>query len=265
MHQKEIIWEAVLFGTILLLALGGVLISFVFLYQRKRYRHRQEIENVQATFNREMLNSKAEIQEQTLQHIASEIHDNLNPTLSVINLNLARAIPVAGEPAKEIIIDSKVLVKQLMAEMRALSGNLNVGQISRIGFIKSLEQYVNRLKKTGFYMITFINPDEPVPLAPNRAIILLRICQEALNNIIKHANAKNISITLSKAGNQFSVVITDDGTGFIPGDVNRDPQKEDSTGLYNMRNRAQAIDADFSIKSSIGDGTHVIISLNLLN
>ncbi|WP_315823892.1 hypothetical protein [Paraflavitalea speifideaquila] len=83
------------------IGIGGVIISFVFLHQRKKYRHKQEVMQIQETFTQEMLHSKAEIQEQTLQHIATELHDNFTPTLSVININLASVAPLTEDPVRE--------------------------------------------------------------------------------------------------------------------------------------------------------------------
>lgn len=257
------IWEAVIFGTVLFIALGSVIISFIFLYQRKKYRHRQEMTQIQETFTREMLHSRTEIQEQTLQHIATEIHDNFSPTLSVINLNLASVIPSVKEPVKETITDTKALVKQLMAEMKALSISLNTDHVSRIGFARSLEQYIDRLRKTGFYIIEFTRTGDEYRLPANKEIILLRMCQETLNNIIKHAEARNISIKISYGEQLFRIEISDDGKGFDPETIHRDYQKQDSTGLRNLKNRAVAIEAGLVINSRPGEGTTIIILLSV--
>jgi signal transduction histidine kinase len=150
-----------------------------------------------------------------------------------------------------------------MAEMRALSNSLNTDQISRIGFTRALEQYIDRLRKTGFYTINFINNDDEFRLQANKEIILLRMCQEVLNNIVKHADAKNITIRVLHHGRMYSVEITDDGNGFDPEMIITNPQKQDSTGLRNLRNRALIIDADLSVNSTPGTGTTIIISVQL--
>lgn len=225
--------------------------------------HQQEVVKMQETFTKEMLHSKNEIQEQTLQHIATEIHDNFNPTLSVINLNLAEVIPTIPEPAKETMADTKILVKQLMAEMRALSSSLNTDHVSRIGFTRSLEKYVAHLRKAGVYTITFNKTGDEYRLPANKEIILLRMCQEILNNIIKHANAKNINIQVTYSPRLYRIEIQDDGGGFDPLTVNADPDKQDSSGLRNLRNRALVIDADLAINSRPGEGTVITIDLPL--
>jgi signal transduction histidine kinase len=264
MYEEKIIWSAVIFGTVLLIALGSVIISFLFLYQKKKYRHRQEVVQMQENFNREMIQSKSEIQEQTLQHIATEVHDNFIPTLSVINLDLAGVLPSLAEPEKTVIFDSKALVKPLMTEMKSLSNKLNTDQVSRKGFANMLDEYLARLRKTGYCGINFTKEGDPYRLPPNKEIILFRMCQEALNNIIKHASAKNIDVRIIYKANVFIVWIKDDGVGFDTESNVGVSRKADSTGLYNMNNRSLAIDAELVIESQPGEGTSITISLPII-
>ncbi len=261
LQEKEIIWVVVIFGTCLLFALGIVIISFIFLYQKKKYRHQQEVLQLQENFTQEILHSKAEIQEQTLQYVATEIHDNFSPTLSVININLASVLPEVVDPVKEAITDTKILVKQLMAEMKALSGSLNTDQITRTGFAKSLEEYINHLRKANLYAIEFSIAGDRFRLPANKELILFRMCQEVLNNIVKHAEAKSIEILLSYGVSHFNVTIKDDGIGFDPVTIENDPHKQSSTGLRNLRNRALAIAATLTVYSHSGKGTNIRINL----
>lgn len=261
MSPETIISQAVIFGTILLVALGCVIISFVFFYQKKRYLHRRELMQMQETFTKEILHSKNEIQEQTLQHIAAEIHDNFNPTLSVINLSLAKAIPAIDEPVKGDVIDAKTLVKQLMAEMRALSSSLSNNHISRMGFVNAFERFVEHLRKAKIYNINFNKVGHEYRLPSDKEIILLRMCQEILNNIVKHARAKNIDILITYTAALFRIEVKDDGKGFDVVAVTEHPDKQDSNGLKNLRNRAAIINADLTINSQPNIGTTIIIEL----
>lgn len=261
MSQETVIWQAVIFGTILLVSLGLVIISFVFIYQRRRYRHRQEVIELQETFTKEMLHSKNEIQEQTLRHIAAEIHDNFNPTLSVINLNLADVVKTVDDPVKTTVSDTKGLVKQLMADMRALSNSLNSDHVSRIGFTRAFEKFVHHLKKANIFEITFKKTGDEYRLATDKEIILLRMCQEILNNIVKHADATAIDINITYSILSFKVEIKDNGKGFNVAAVSVDPDNQDSNGLRNLRNRAEVINADLIINSQPGAGTTITIDL----
>jgi signal transduction histidine kinase len=261
MGEEKMIWQAIIFGSALLVALGGVIVSFILLYQRKKYLHRQEVLQLQENFTKEMLHSKNEIQEQTLQHIASEIHDNFSPTLSVININLATVIPAVEEPIKGTVIDTKMLVKQLMAELRGLSASLNADYILKIGFVQALEKYVEHLRKTGLYTITFNKTGTEYRLDSKKEVILLRMCQEILNNIVKHANARNIYIDIAFNPQSYKVTIKDDGGGFDPSTIGSNPQKQDSSGLNNLRRRSVAIDATLSVSSQPAQGTTIVIEI----
>lgn len=255
------IWSLVIYGSILLLGMGVVLISFVLLYQRKRYRHQQEVTQLQETFAQEMLHSRAEIQEQTLQYVAAEIHDNFNPTLSVINLNLAGVIPVVEEPIKDTIVDTKVMVKQLMGEMRTLSKNLSTNEISRIGFVAVLEKYLNYLGKSGAYQVVFEKKGDIPRLSADKELILFRMCQETLNNIVKHAHAKNIYVGVDGTNHTYVVQINDDGRGFDMLAMEHDLDKQEGSGLRNLRNRAAIIAAELTITSSPNKGTKITIHI----
>jgi signal transduction histidine kinase len=261
-NEETMIWPLAIFGTILLLGMGFILISFVFLYQKKRFRHQQEIAQLQETFAQEMLHSKAEIQEQTLQYVAAEIHDNFNPTLSVINLNLASVIPAVQEPVKETIVDTKLMVKQLMGEMRTMSRNLSTNEISQVGFAIVLEKYLEYLRKSGVYKVVFKKVGDIPRLSADRELILFRMCQEALNNIVKHADAKNIYVSINYTSNVYTVQINDDGKGFDTAAEGHGRDKQEGSGLRNLRNRAAIIAASVDIQSAPGWGTTITISLN---
>jgi signal transduction histidine kinase len=261
MPDEKIIIPLATFGTILLLGFFVVLVSFVFLYQRKKYRHIQEVTQLQESFASEMLHSKAEIQEQTLQYVAAEIHDNFNPTLSVINLNLAGVIPMVEEPAKETIVDTKLMVKQLMGEMRTLSKNLSTNEIGRIGFVATLEKYLQHLGKSGAYQVQFEKKGDIPRLSADKELILFRMCQEALNNIVKHAGAKNIYVRVAYLANAYTVQIKDDGKGFDLAAIEQNPDKQEGSGLRNLRNRAAIIGAELEIQSEPNKGTTITIHL----
>jgi signal transduction histidine kinase len=263
MPEKEsLIWIVVIFGTALLTALGAVIISFVFLHQRKKYRHRQEVNQLQENFAQEMLHSKAEIQEQTLQYVAAEIHDNFNPNLSVINLNLASVLPIAAEPVKTTIADTKDLVKQLMLEMRTLSKSLNSNQINRVGFAPMLEEFLERIRKSEAYRVVFEKKGDMARLPSDKEIILFRMCQEALNNIVKHADAKHIFVTIHGSAETYTIEIRDDGKGFEPPPTGQENEKKgDGSGLRNLFNRAKLIAAELKILSQPGSGTAIMIAI----
>lgn len=251
----------IVISTLIVLSLSIAIVCFLFFYQRKRFRHQQEILEMREAFSQALLQSKLAIQEQTLDHISKELHANFSHLVSLININLSEILPQTPAPQREHILETKLLAKQLMSELKALSASLNTDHIMHIGFEKALENEINRLAKTGHYDVPITKTGEAYRLPAEHEIILFRLCQEVLNNVIKYAKASKVNTTLSFQPDQFILTIADNGTGFnVEEALNRSGEKQ-STGLLNIQKRASLINANFSISSIEGEGTSVTIHI----
>lgn len=258
---SQILTLTIITSTCLLLAFGFIIARYIFLYQRKRYRHQQEVIELQKDFTQTLLQSKIEIQEQTLNHISKELHANFSQLVSLININLSEILPHCSEGMKENIVETKALAKQLLGDLKSLSVNLNTEHIMKIGIAKALENELARFSKTKRYKTLFTKTGNEYRLSPEREIILFRLCQEALNNTLKYAKAKAVSITLDFEDSVLTLEIADDGMGFDLDMVIEQSGERESTGIMNMQKRAKQIDGSLDIKSSIGEGTKVKIVL----
>lgn len=259
--QSEVIYLTIIISTLLLLLFGGLLVYYFFLQQRRRYQHLQEVTEIREAFNQTLLQSKLEIQEQTLDHIAKELHANFSHLVSLININLAAILAETHGKVKENIQETKVLTKQLMADLKALSVSLNSDYLMKTGFLKALTNEADRLTKTGRYKVTFSKTGQDFRIKPEKEIILFRLCQEALNNIIKHSEANNITISLEYSSLFLKIEIKDDGKGFDADSGKSAELTTTSTGLLNMYNRARLINAEFTINSVPGKGTSIFVSI----
>jgi signal transduction histidine kinase len=258
---SEITLLTILISTLLLLLFGGIIIYYLFLYQKKRYRHSREISELREAFNQTLLQSKLEIQEETLDHISKELHANFSHLVSLININLSAILPNSNDEMKESIVETKSLAKQLLSELKALSAGLNTDHIMHIGFVSALENELGRLNKTKKFRVTFTRTGDGFYLRPEHQIILFRLCQEVLNNIVKYSHAESVTAILLQTEQSFSLEITDDGQGFDVAEAQKAAAKKESTGLLNMQKRARLIDAAIKIESAIGSGTKVRITI----
>src|SRR5690606_31568911 len=155
--------------------------------------------------------------------------------------------------------DTKELVRQLILDLKTLSVSLNSDRVIRLGIVRGIEAEVERLNRTGKFVATF-RAEGPVPkLDDNATTILFRMVQEIINNIVKHSQARRISIAFHASEKMLTLACTDDGVGF---DVQEKIQQGGS-GLLNLRNRARLIRAQLSIKSSHHSGTSVVIQIPL--
>ncbi|MVT11045.1 hypothetical protein GO493_22445 [Chitinophaga sp. ysch24] len=251
----------IIISTATVLGLSFAIIYFLFIYQRKRFRHQQELMELRETFNQTLLQSKLAIQEQTLDHISKELHANFSHLVSLININLSEILPQISANQRENIIETKSLAKQLMSELKALSANLNTDHIIHIGFIKALDNELSRLSKTRKYETVVTRAGEEYRMLPEHEIILFRLCQEVLNNVVKYSKASRISTLLSFLPDRFSLTIADNGSGFNVQEALQQSGDKQSTGLLNMRKRAALINAEFNIVSTFGEGTVVTIDI----
>lgn len=251
----------IIVSTATLLSLCVAIIYFLFLYQRKRFRHQHELMEIREAYNQALFQSKLAIQEQTLDHISKELHANFSHLVSLININLSEILPGIPDSQRDNVIETKSLAKQLMSDLKALSANLNTDHIMHIGFVKALENELKRLEKTRKFEITFTQTGDVYRLSAEHEIILFRLCQEVLNNVVKYSRATAITTSLSFLPDHLLLCITDNGIGFdVEHALNRSGEKQ-STGLLNIQKRATLINANFSISSHTGRGTQVMINI----
>lgn len=255
-EKSEIIF-IVIVGTIILLTLALLIISLFIYYKKKQVINHLEKQQLQSQFSQTLLQSQIEIQEQTRRHISRELHDNLGQIASIIKINLNTITIEQPEKAIQKIEDSKELTRQLIADIKALSVSLNSDRIAKAGLITAIATEVERINKTEQFNAVFINNATNSPVDNDKAIILFRMVQEVLNNMVKHSQAKEITVTANSNENLFILALYDNGTGFsIEEKVNSGGQ-----GLQNLQNRAALIHATFNIQSSPGAGTQVTIEV----
>lgn len=246
-------------GIIITLTFGAFIILFLRVNQKRNFKYLKEKEDIRNAFSQTLIQSQLEIKEQTLQHLAYELHDNLGQVASLIKINLNTLQLEDKVKATQKIDDTKELVRQLITDLKSLSVSLNSDRVSQLGILKSLENEVERLNKIGQFDTTFLHEGNIPALDSNTTIILYRMVQEIINNIVKHSGAKRISIRLQSVGNLFTLVCSDDGVGF---DL-QEKVKSVGSGLMNLQNRAKLINAQLTIQSSPNNGTTISIELPL--
>jgi signal transduction histidine kinase len=256
-HNIELI--AIGFGTLLILFLIGFIISILFIYQRRKYRHVKELEAIKLNHDRESFKSQLEIQEETFQYISQEIHDNVGQFLSLAKLHLNTFNFDNKEIAIEKISSSSELLTTALDDLRDLSRSLSSEMIRNGGFDKAIEQQILQMQKTGKFHVIFDVKGDYHFLDEQKEIILFRILQEALNNIVRHSSASEVIIFLYYVGDSVKMLIQDNGKGFDLSFIERS-RKKIVGGINNMKKRATLINADFEIESHPGSGTKIIVT-----
>jgi signal transduction histidine kinase len=209
----------------------------------------------------EFLKAQMEIKEQTLQHIGRELHDNLGHIASIIKINLHTLTKDLDNAAKALdkIEATKDLTRQLIGDLKSLSVSLGADRIAQSGLAKALETEVDRLNKTGQFTATITQEGNLPAIEKGKVVILFRMAQEILNNMVKHSGARHITVRLNASENSFILAFSDDGVGF---DIDK-KKNSGGAGLLNLQHRAKLINAQLTMQSSPGNGSRVIIELPL--
>jgi two-component system, NarL family, sensor kinase len=245
----------VILGTLIVMSLGVVLITFILEFNRRQARYYKEKELMNAQFQQALLNSQLEIQEETFKKISEEIHDNIGQVLTLVKLNLNSFD--CGEQARleENVATSSGLLSKAIQDLRDLSKSLNPDTIASLGILDAISQQMELLEKSGAIHAELIVENPVHHINPQVELILFRIVQESLNNIIKHAKATTILVNANCTNDLLTLQIKDDGVGF------NTSSKSSGNGLQNMENRCKIIGAKFSMSSALNSGTSIIIEL----
>lgn len=242
----------VLFGSIFVLLLMIALFMLFRINLKRKNKLLLEKEMMAVQFENTLLESELEIKEETFTYIGRELHDNIGQVLSLISINLS-TLNAPAEEAKLRMVDD--MLNKAMLDLRNLSHSLDADHIRKMGWLEAVEKLLQQLQGTGKYTTDVRLADNLPTLDDKRSIILFRMIQEAINNIIKHAAAKRVTFDAKQAGEQLVITISDDGKGFDK------PAVAGGAGLSNLQSRARAIKGTLAIESEPGKGTTVTISV----
>ena len=240
----------------------AVMITFIiiilFFVQKKQRGFTHELIIVKANYEKELLKAQQEIQEQTLKEISREIHDNVLQMLSLARLGLGTWNLDTKEDERNSVTEISDILESAQDDLRHLSRMMNSEVICNGGLIRSVETQVGYIKRGGNYRIHLKVEGEPISKNDKKDIILFRMIQEALNNIIRHAAASEISLLLHNDGQFLKIQISDNGRGLELNELYSGLKT--MNGIHNMEQRAKLIDAKFLIESHPGKGTQISIT-----
>ncbi|HWD87102.1 MAG TPA: ATP-binding protein [Mucilaginibacter sp.] len=248
-----VVLAALLFAVVI-----GFIVYFVILYRNRQLKNKQEQEEREAAYRQELLQTQVEIQEQTLENVSKEIHDNITQVLSFVKLSLGSVGNSLDDVKKAKITESRELVAQTITDLRDLSKSLSFEHIAQIGLKKTIEKEVDRINKSGLVEVSLLTEGQSFSLGEQRELVLFRILQEGINNALKYAGAKHFKISLQYQPDLFNLTLEDDGSGFSMDLLNN----QSGSGLRNMQNRAVLIGGEATIKSDPGAGCRISVTLN---
>jgi len=199
-------------------------------------------------------------QEEERLHLSRELHDESGQLLAALTVQLGLLERDANDPAAIHVraAELKRTANMIQENLHRLAVNLRPASLDHLGLVTALGQFIQEFSRQNNVKIEFetvgIN-DKRLPIEIETA--LFRIVQESLTNVMLHAKATRVDVLLSRTTKCLSVIVEDDGVGFIPASA----MAEDQIGLFGMRERVEMLGGTFTIESSPGKGTTVKVEV----
>jgi signal transduction histidine kinase len=244
----------ILGGAAIFSVLVFFIIMFVFLYQKRHHQFLREKQELQNSFQSEILKTQLETQEETFHKIGEELHDNIGQLLSSTRMLLGiteRSLPEVPDTFRTA---DQTLAKAIQ-DLRMLSKSLNREWLNQFNLLENLHAEIERINAAGTIHVHLNALIRSLPLNPSSQIMLFRVIQEALQNSVKHAHAANLYINVS-ADEMVRISLRDDGKGF-----NMQEQGRSGVGLINMNNRTRLLGGTIAWHRKKENGTEVIIQI----
>src|SRR5690606_13191541 len=232
----------------MLAVIGVFMFLMVIIYQKRKIKAIRAQQQLIAQYEQAVLNAKVEIREETLKYVGQELHDNVGQVLSLIKLYLSH-------PDTQRKTDVRQLIDQAIKDIRLLSHDLNINRVEQYSLSDFIEQELSKVHKVGIVKTSFENKSHCEPLNIQNRLMISRIFQECINNILKHAEANHIFVKLVAENDSCILSIVDDGIGFETDSLHN------GTGLVNIYDRAKLIGGDVEIISSPGHGTKIYLRI----
>lgn len=242
----------------LLLIISGLLINI-----RKRKKTERELQASQGQL-RTLAWRLAEAEETQRKALSRELHDEIGQNLTILGVNLNLLKPIipenSADPAHSRIGDSLAVVKQMSERVRSLMSNLRSPVLDDYGLVAAIDLYGRQcMARTGIDVrIRKLQTD--LHLSPAVENAMFRIVQESLTNVIKHAQASHVVISVAVSHGKLTLTVEDDGVGCDKDRLSKN-DGEHGWGLVTMSERALAVGGTCHVKSHPGMGTHVIVEV----
>jgi signal transduction histidine kinase len=250
-------------GTFLSFSL--LLLTLYFLSREVAERRRAE-ENlvIQQEDLRSLASELTLAEERERRRIAVSLHDQIGQSLALSNIKLEemrKSLPPGSEFLSAELNHIGDLMKQAIHDTKSLIFKISSPILYELGFEAAVQWLVEQIPKQHGILASFESDNQPKPLGEDIRVLLFQAVSELLVNVVKHAQARNLKVSMWRDGGQVQVKIDDDGVGFKMGKVKPRLGKYHGFGLFSIRERLKPFGGTLDVRSQPGSGTQVTLSV----
>ena len=255
--------SVLLFGTIGMLTLTVGLIVFIIFHQRRVIRYQGTLQRMEQDQQRMLLNASIRLQEEERQRLAADLHDDAGPLLATARLYLNENL-VNMDKASQLqsIYNAKQIIDDTIQLIRNISHSLMPPTLKNFGLESAVNDLFQKISGSGSLNASCRFHDYKERLKTEDELILFRVLQELVNNILKHSNASFIHVTQNINGDRFFLRLHHDGRGLTQSDFEKLNKSPVGLGLKNIQSRLKLLSGSIYFEKDVSQ-TYYKVTIEL--
>ena len=234
--------KVMFFGTIAMLVLTIALILFIIFHQRKVIRFQNRLQQMEFDQQKLLLNASIRLQEEERQRLAADLHDDAGPLLATARLYLNENLVNLDKATQlQSIYSAKQIIDDTIQLIRNISHSLMPPTLKNFGLESAVNDLFQKISGSGSMNASCRFHDYRERLQPETELIIFRVIQELVNNILKHSNASFIHLTQNTNNNKFFIRLHHDGRGLTQADFEKLNKSTVGLGLKNIQSRLRVL------------------------
>jgi signal transduction histidine kinase len=216
----------------------------------------------QSKKQQQLIEKMIRIEEESKANLSLQVHNQMGQDLSALRIYLDlvnQKFDQNSKQAKKNIAESKKVLTGLIKKTHNISELLRPPSLDEVGLADTVEALIIQYRKMGQLNIDYRRPKKPTKLSGEHSLTIYRIAQEGLTNIIKHADAKNVKVSLEVKDKFVELIVKDDGKGFNYKKLLKPPRRRKGDklklGLQGLKERVQLLGGRMDIETTPGEGT----------
>jgi two-component system NarL family sensor kinase len=250
-----------IFGTMGMLVLAIGLVAFIVFHQRKVIKYQHQLQRMEEEQQQILLNASIRWQEEERQRIAADLHDDAGPLLATARLYLNDNL-VNQDVATQLqsIYNAKQIIDDTIQLIRNISHSLMPPTLKNFGLESAVNDLFQKISGSGAINASCKFHDYRERMLPQRELLIFRVAQELVNNILKHSNASFIHLTQNISDSKFYVRLHHDGKGITQSDFEKMNKSSVGLGLKNIQSRMKVLEGNIHFER---DGSQTFYKVTL--